>query len=293
MPKFTKIDHIAIATDDLEKSLSFYQNCLGLECSKIEENVERGLKIAFLPIGDTNIELLCPLNSSSEISAFLAKKGPGLHHIAFESTGITKDMAEIKQKNFQFTTEHATLGAHHSQVAFIHPKASNKVLIELVEKKRLSSAPDNRAKSKRVLGVDLGLKRTGLAVSDELGLTTRALENLIPRSRAQDIEALLEICTAMNIGTVVFGIPLRTGSEKEGGLAKRFRAFADSFLDELGKAELHIEVALMDEALTSKQAAVRLAESAVAEKKRRTLIDGEAARILVEEFLATHGNSKL
>jgi len=133
MPNIKKIDHIAIATDDLEATLKFYQEVLGLHCSKIEENMERGLKIAFIPIGNINIEILSSLNENSEIANFLAKKGPGLHHIAFESTNIKEDMSLISAQGPRFLSAQPSLGAHNTQVAFIHPKDSQKVLLELVE----------------------------------------------------------------------------------------------------------------------------------------------------------------
>lgn len=284
MSHIKKIDHIAIATDDLEKSLQFYQDSLGLECISIEEIAERGLKIAFLPIGDLTIELLSPLHEASEISSFLAKKGPGLHHIAFESTNIRMDMAEMSALEIPFTSSRPRPGAHHSQVAFIHPQASNKVLIELVEK-----SSDDR---KRVLGVDLGLKRTGLAVSDELGLTTRALANLIPKSRSEDISTLLNLCQQLEVGTVVFGLPLRSGSAPEGPLAHRFRAFAQAFQLQSDQQGMKLAIVMLDEARSSKNAAQRLAASGVAVKKRQNLLDGEAARILVEDYLATQGAKK-
>jgi len=144
-------------------------------------------------------------------------------------------------------------------------------------------------KNKRVLGVDLGLKRTGLAISDELGISTRALENLIPRSRAEDIAALRILCEEFNVAVVVFGLPLMPSTQEEGTLAKRFRAFAELFGKDLHEHGLATKVVMLDEAMTSKLAAQRLANSGLAMKKRRSLIDGEAARILVEEYLAGAG----
>lgn len=146
-------------------------------------------------------------------------------------------------------------------------------------------------KRKRVLGVDLGLKRTGLAVCDEFGLSTRALENLIPTSRAADIDHLLQICIELDIGVVVFGLPLRTENDEKSMLAKRFTAFAERFLQKSIDAGLVLSVEMIDESLSSKNAAKRLADSAVGMKKRRRLIDGEAARILVEEYLLANKDS--
>lgn len=133
MPRVKKIDHIAIATKSLSQSLEFFEKQLGLVCDKIEELQDRGIRVAFLPIGDTRIELIEAINDKSEISSFLANRGAGLHHIAFESIDVSSDMAEMSQNGVQFTTKESTKGAHGAQVAFVHPKSSQGVLIELTK----------------------------------------------------------------------------------------------------------------------------------------------------------------
>ena len=132
MPQIKKIDHIAIATKNLSQSLDFFEKSLGISCEKIEELPLRGIRVAFLPIGDTRIELIEPIADNSEISSFLEKRGPGIHHIALESLDIKKDYKELEEKGVIFTSK-ISKGAHNSDVAFIHPKSSQGVLIELMQ----------------------------------------------------------------------------------------------------------------------------------------------------------------
>lgn len=128
-----KIDHIAIATKSLSQSLEFFEKKLGLSCDKIEELADRGIRVAFLPIGDTRIELVEAMRDDSEISGFIEKRGPGLHHIAFEPDDIENDFERLQNDGVIFTGKSLTTGAHGAQVAFIHPKSSQGVLIELTK----------------------------------------------------------------------------------------------------------------------------------------------------------------
>lgn len=128
-----KIDHIAIATKSLSQSLEFFEKKLGLKCDKIEELPDRGIRVAFLPIGDTRIELIEAMRDDSEISGFLEKRGPGLHHIAFEPDVIESEFERLQNEGVHFTGQSLTTGAHGAKVAFIHPKSSQGVLIELTK----------------------------------------------------------------------------------------------------------------------------------------------------------------
>jgi putative Holliday junction resolvase len=130
----------------------------------------------------------------------------------------------------------------------------------------------------RILGVDLGLKRTGLAISDELHLSTRALPNLTPKSRAEDIAFLLSLCTEYEIKTVLIGYPVMPVSGEEGFMGKRARGFYNALGKELPP---EIEMFLIEETYTSKEAERRLGKKKAAEK----LLDGESARILIETFI--------
>lgn len=131
MPSVKSLDHIAIATPDLEESLAFYEKTLGLKCTHQEELPDRGIRVAFLPVGDTRIELVAPLHDKSEVSGFLAKRGGGIHHLAFESEDVDADVEALKDAEVRLTSETASPGAHGCRVAFVHPKASGGTLIEL------------------------------------------------------------------------------------------------------------------------------------------------------------------
>lgn len=124
------VDHIAIVTADLEASLALWAEALGIRCDHVEELPERGIKVAILPIGDTRIELVAPLHDKSEVSAFLAKKGAGLHHIALRVSDVDAGVAELKDKGVRIAQEPAP-GAHGCRVAFVHPKSTGGVLLEL------------------------------------------------------------------------------------------------------------------------------------------------------------------
>lgn len=128
-----KIAHIGIAVNSIEDALPFYTNGLGVLVDSMEEVESEGVKIAFLKIGETRIELLEPLTDSSPIRAFLDKRGEGIHHIALEVDNIGERLAQLKTDGIKLINESAKDGAHNSQIAFIHPKAANGVLYELCQ----------------------------------------------------------------------------------------------------------------------------------------------------------------
>lgn len=132
--------------------------------------------------------------------------------------------------------------------------------------------------SGRILGIDLGLKRTGLAVSDELWISTRALPNLIPKSRMQDIVFLLNLCLKLEIKFLLIGYPLLPKSLQEGKMAKRARGFYNALCEQL---PCELSAFLIDETFSSIEARERL------KSKRACLksLDGESARILIETFI--------
>ncbi len=130
-----KIDHIGIAVKSIEESKLFYE-ALGLKVSHIEVVEEQGVKTAFLKIGESNIELLEPLNENSPVFKFLEKRGGGIHHIAIEVKNIEKILEDLKEKGFKLINEKPVKGAHGKSVAFVHPKATGGVLLELCETKK-------------------------------------------------------------------------------------------------------------------------------------------------------------
>jgi putative Holliday junction resolvase len=140
---------------------------------------------------------------------------------------------------------------------------------------------------KRVLGIDIGLKRTGLAVSDALGIGARPLANRVPQSRKQDVDFVLSLTQDLNVETIVIGYPVLPRSGREGAMARRARGFKEALETGIKDLGYNIIVILSDECYTSKRAVTRLIESGIKKNKRLTLLDSEVARILVEEYLAT------
>lgn len=129
-----KIDHIGIAVKSIEKALKFYSERLGLESMGIVEVPEQKVKVAALQIGESKIELLESTSPDSPIAKFLKMRGEGIHHLAFEVTDIEKRLMGLKEKGVRLIDEKPRLGAHNTRIAFIHPKSTQGVLIELVER---------------------------------------------------------------------------------------------------------------------------------------------------------------
>jgi len=128
-----KIDHIGVATNGIDDAASFYRDSLGLDVAEIEEVANQKVRVAMLPIGESRIELLEATSEDSPISKFLAKRGPGIHHIAVRVEDIRTSLAELKQKGARLIDEEARVGAGGCLVAFIHPSSTGGVLIELVQ----------------------------------------------------------------------------------------------------------------------------------------------------------------
>jgi methylmalonyl-CoA/ethylmalonyl-CoA epimerase len=126
-----KIDHIGIAVRDIESVLAFYQEALGLENLGFEVVEDQGVRVAFLPVGESRFELLEPLNDDSPVAKFIARRGEGIHHICLDVDSVAESLEEMKQRGLQLIDNEPRLGAHHKQIAFVHPKASNGVMIEL------------------------------------------------------------------------------------------------------------------------------------------------------------------
>lgn len=146
------------------------------------------------------------------------------------------------------------------------------------------------AKDWRVLGVDLGIKRVGLALSDGLGISVRALPTHQPmESRSKEIEFFFNLCQENKVNAVVIGYPLLNVSEAEGPMAKRARGLRDGLAARFAEAAFSVEVVLADERYSSKEAMKRLISSDIKKSKRKEALDSEVARILVENFLAMRG----
>jgi methylmalonyl-CoA/ethylmalonyl-CoA epimerase len=131
--KVEKIDHIGIAVERIENWIGFYRDILGLEYNGSEEVAAQKVRVAFLTIGESRIELLEPTSPDSPIAGFLEKRGGGLHHIALKVDDIEEALARHKEAGAQLIDETPRTGAHGTRIAFIHPKASGGVLLELCE----------------------------------------------------------------------------------------------------------------------------------------------------------------
>ena len=126
-----RIDHIAIAVNDIDEAARFYTNILQLDLSGVEIVTAQKTKVGFLKIGESNIELIQPASNDSPLVKFLETKGPGIHHICFEVDDIHREVEELKKRGARMIDETPRPGAHNTRVAFIHPKTSGGVLIEL------------------------------------------------------------------------------------------------------------------------------------------------------------------
>ena len=128
-----KVDHIGIATPKIQEALSVWRDALGLSVDSTDEVASQGVRVVMLPIGETHIELLEPLNDDSPVGKFLQKRGPGIHHIAVRVTNIRETLSDLKTKGARLIDETPRIGANGCLVAFIHPSSTNGVLLELVE----------------------------------------------------------------------------------------------------------------------------------------------------------------
>ena len=129
------IEHIGIAVKNLEKSIKYYENVLGLKCYRIEEVDEQKVKTAFFRVGSTKIELLEPIGGDGPISKFIEKRGEGVHHIAFAVKDIEGSLKEVESKGIELINKEPVKGAENLQVAFLHPKTTFGVLTEFCENK--------------------------------------------------------------------------------------------------------------------------------------------------------------
>jgi len=130
-----KVDHIGIAVKSLENTLPFYTDVLRLSLLGVEEVESQKVKVAFLKAGETKIELLEPTSEESPIADFIAKRGEGIHHVAFGVASIEERIAEMKDQGIRMIDDQPRLGAGGAQIAFMHPKSAAGVLVELCEKK--------------------------------------------------------------------------------------------------------------------------------------------------------------
>ncbi len=131
---FEKIDHIGIAVADLEKAIKFYRDQLGLEFKGTEVIDEQKVKVAFFPVGESKVELLEPTDPNGPVGKYIAKKGEGVHHLSFRVSNIEDKLKQLKDQGVTLIDETPRYGAGGAKIAFLHPKSTGGVLVELCER---------------------------------------------------------------------------------------------------------------------------------------------------------------
>jgi methylmalonyl-CoA/ethylmalonyl-CoA epimerase len=133
-----KIDHLGIAVRSISDSLGFYCEALEMELAATETIEDQGVRVALLPVGESRIELLEPLADDTPVGRFVAKRGEGLHHICYEVDDLASRIEDLKSRGVRVLDGYPRRGAEGKLVAFLHPASASGVLVELVEKARLS-----------------------------------------------------------------------------------------------------------------------------------------------------------
>jgi methylmalonyl-CoA/ethylmalonyl-CoA epimerase len=137
--KPSHIEHIGIAVKDLASAIDFYENVLGLTCYNIEEVADQNVRTAFFMVGETKIELLASTDPEGPIGKFIEKKGEGIHHIAFSVEKIEDHLKHASEMGITLIDSKPRKGAEGLDIAFLHPKSTSGVLMELCEKKQLTT----------------------------------------------------------------------------------------------------------------------------------------------------------
>jgi methylmalonyl-CoA/ethylmalonyl-CoA epimerase len=133
MSKIKRIDHVALVVSDIDEALAFWQDALGIPLEHQEDNPREQSLIAFLPVADSEIELVQPTSDDSGVAKYLQKRGPGMHHICLEVDDIEAMLVRLKVKGVQLIHEEPILADSGKKYAFIHPKAAFGVLVELYQ----------------------------------------------------------------------------------------------------------------------------------------------------------------
>lgn len=130
---FDRIDHIGVAVEEIDASLALYRDLFKLDVAHREVVSEQGVEAVLIDVGENHVELLAPLGADTPVGKFLAKKGPGLHHVAYQVSDIDSTLAALKQAGTELIDERPRAGIRDSRVAFLHPRATGGVLTEIVQ----------------------------------------------------------------------------------------------------------------------------------------------------------------
>ena len=134
---FRKIEHLGIAVENIEKSLAVYESLIGKTSYKTEIVESEFVKTVFIEVGDSKIELLEATHSTSPIAKFLEKKGKGFHHVAFEVDDIEQEILRLQKQGFELIHQSPKPGADNKLIAFLHPKSTEGLLVEICQEKRI------------------------------------------------------------------------------------------------------------------------------------------------------------
>ena len=130
---FSRIDHVGVAVEDLDTAIALYEQTFGMELVHRETVTEQGVEAVLLDVGENHVELLSPLGPDTPVGKFLAKKGPGLHHVAYQVADIASVLERLKADGVRLIDQTPRTGIRGSSVAFLHPAASGSVLTEIVQ----------------------------------------------------------------------------------------------------------------------------------------------------------------
>lgn len=130
---FDRIDHIGVAVEDLDAAVKLYESTFGMPLVHRETVEQQGVEAVLLDVGDGHVELLSPLGPDTPVGKFLARKGPGLHHVAYAVSDIEDTLAKLKEQGVELIDAEPRTGIRQSRVAFLHPRSTGAVLTEIVE----------------------------------------------------------------------------------------------------------------------------------------------------------------
>lgn len=130
----SKIQHLGVAVNSIDEALNFWRDALGLELREIEVVEDQGVRVAMLPLGESRVELLEATGAETPVGKFIAKRGPGIHHLCVEVDDIRAKLAALKARGVRLIDEEPRTGAGGALVAFVHPASTGGVLIELTER---------------------------------------------------------------------------------------------------------------------------------------------------------------
>jgi methylmalonyl-CoA/ethylmalonyl-CoA epimerase len=133
MPKVKQINHVAVVVDDMEKALGFWRDALGMDLHELRDVPAEKSQVAFLPLPGSEVELVRPTTDDSGVAKYLARRGPGMHHICLEVDDIDEMLKQLRSKQIRLINEEPRIAADGKKYAFIHPESTAGVLVELYQ----------------------------------------------------------------------------------------------------------------------------------------------------------------